>query len=128
MKIAYLERAWISGGFLEQSSASGIAALFRNLLLRGSTHHGKPHELSEWQLIFLQSKVNGCIYHGDELPPTQWNWPSNTWLQIRLNHLKQFDPGLPAHISGNRYYPRYSGPSNKATLPTHCRPTLPPNT
>lgn len=97
MKIAYLERALIPTGLLEQRSASSIAVLLKDLLRRGSNHRGNQHELSYWQRIFLQSKVNGCFYFGDALPQTQWRWPSNTWLQIRLNHLKGLDREAVGH-------------------------------
>lgn len=40
-------------------------------------------ELSYWQLIFSQSKVNGAPYHDDELPVFNWNWPTDTYLQRR---------------------------------------------
>jgi hypothetical protein len=39
---------------------------------------------SLWQLIFLQSKVNGAPYHGDKLSGHNWNWPKNTYFQRRL--------------------------------------------
>jgi hypothetical protein len=37
-----------------------------------------------WQLIFLNSKVNGAAYNGEGLPGHTWNWPKNTYLQSRL--------------------------------------------
>jgi hypothetical protein len=43
-------------------------------------------KLSYWQLIFLQSKVNGCAYNIDELSQVNWQWPKNTWFQERLSH------------------------------------------
>ena len=45
---------------------------------------------SYWQLIFLQSKVNGAAYYGEELPGRNWNWPTNTYLQRRLKESKYF--------------------------------------
>jgi hypothetical protein len=39
---------------------------------------------SQWQLVFLQSKVNGAEYRGDRLPQHRWCWPNRTWLQNRL--------------------------------------------
>ena len=39
---------------------------------------------SYWQLIFLQSKVNGATYNGDSFPGRSWDWPKNTYLQRRL--------------------------------------------
>jgi hypothetical protein len=41
---------------------------------------------SYWQLVFLQSKVNGAAYNGEELPGRNWNWPKDTYLQRRLRH------------------------------------------
>jgi hypothetical protein len=51
------------------------------------TQTAKP---SYWQLIFLQSKVNGAAYNGEELPGRNWNWPTNTYLQRRLKESKYF--------------------------------------
>jgi hypothetical protein len=45
---------------------------------------------SYWQLIFLQSKVNGAAYNGEELPGRNWNWPKDTYLQRRLRRSKYF--------------------------------------
>ena len=39
---------------------------------------------SFWQRVFLQSKVNGADYRGDQLPGLRWSWPSDTYLQRRL--------------------------------------------
>ena len=41
------------------------------------------NQMSYWQLIFSQSKVNGAPYHDDELPIYKWNWPRDTYLQRR---------------------------------------------
>ena len=43
---------------------------------------------SYWQLVFLQSKVNGAAYTGEELPGRNWDWPKNTYLQRRLRRHK----------------------------------------
>jgi hypothetical protein len=37
-----------------------------------------------WQLVFSQSKVNGALYSGEELPGYKWEWPKDTYLQRRL--------------------------------------------
>lgn len=39
---------------------------------------------SFWQLIFLQSKVNGAPYNGEALPGRHWDWPKDTYLQQRM--------------------------------------------
>jgi hypothetical protein len=48
---------------------------------------GKP---SFWQLVFLQSKVNGARYSGEELPGRTWEWPKDTYLQRRLQRAKWY--------------------------------------
>lgn len=45
------------------------------------------HAKTEWQRIFLQSKVNGAPYEEQESGVT-WPWPEDTYLQRRLNHLR----------------------------------------
>jgi hypothetical protein len=39
---------------------------------------------SFWQRVFLQSKVNGAFYQGEQLPGVRWEWPKDTYLQRRL--------------------------------------------
>jgi hypothetical protein len=48
--------------------------------------HVTEEKLSYWQLVFLQSKANGCSYHGEDLPHINWQWPKNTWFQEQLSH------------------------------------------
>ena len=49
-------------------------------------HRLRPHRP-------LQSKANGCLYHGEDLPQINWEWPKNTWFQEQLSrHLT--DHGL----------------------------------
>jgi hypothetical protein len=45
------------------------------------TYDEKP---TFWQLVFSQSKVNGALYGGEELPGYKWEWPKDTYLQRRL--------------------------------------------
>ena len=45
--------------------------------------------MSKWQLIFLQSKVNGAAYRGDKLPHYKWAWPKGTWLQNRIVQVRK---------------------------------------
>jgi hypothetical protein len=45
---------------------------------------------SPWQRIFLQSKVNGAPYSGEELLPFNWSWPKNTYLQHRLQYVRRY--------------------------------------
>ena len=54
---------------------------------------------SYWQLIFMQSKVNGAPYNGDELPGRHWNWPKDTYLQRRLRKQRFFQPIEEYHLN-----------------------------
>lgn len=40
--------------------------------------------MSNWQKIFIQSRVNGGPYRGDQLPQHKWEWPRGTWFQNRV--------------------------------------------
>ena len=42
-----------------------------------------------WQLIFSQSKANGYPYQGNNLLCRNWRWPKNTFLQTRLQKIRQ---------------------------------------
>ena len=45
-----------------------------------------------WQLIFLQSKVNGASYNGEAPARHNWDWPKETYLQRRLHRIKFLEP------------------------------------
>jgi hypothetical protein len=47
---------------------------------------------SSWQSIFLQSKVNGAAYNGEQLLGFNWEWPKDTFLQRRLKYLRKYRP------------------------------------
>ena len=64
-----------------------IAALVKELLIGAHVNEDQQDKMSYWQLIFLQSKANGCIYKGHDLPPRKWQWPRETWFQERLSHI-----------------------------------------
>jgi len=83
MKINYLETESSPIGFLGRDSLSGVAELVKGLITRDDVTKQK---LSSWQLVFLQSKANGCSYHGEDLPHINWQWPKNTWFQEQLSH------------------------------------------
>ncbi len=72
-------------GFLPPASLGRVADSAKGLPARD--HENK---LSYWQLILLQSKANGCLYRGEDLPLTNWAWPKNTWFQARLDHVKKY--------------------------------------
>jgi hypothetical protein len=56
-------------------------------------------QMSYWQLIFSQSKVNGARYKDDELPVCNWNWPTGTYLQRRRSFHESFTVSCPGHSS-----------------------------
>ena len=82
MKVKYLEMELAPIGFLPGDSSGGVADLMNGLLTRDHVHKDK---LSCWQNILLQSKANGCLYRGEDLPQGNWEWPKNTWFQERLS-------------------------------------------
>jgi hypothetical protein len=45
---------------------------------------------SFWQLVFLQSKVNGATYDGEQLARQKWIWPQDTYFQQRLGRAKWY--------------------------------------
>ncbi|MGH7832452.1 MAG: hypothetical protein ACREQK_02310 [Candidatus Binatia bacterium] len=90
MKVANFEQELPLAGFFEQVSLNRIAALARDVVARSTAH--TDDQLTSWQLIFLQSKVNGCAYRGEDLPQRKWEWPKNTWLQERLSQLRPLEP------------------------------------
>jgi hypothetical protein len=54
---------------------------------------------SYWQLIFLQSKINGAPYKGEALPAQTWDWPKDTYFQRRLHLIKILRPAEGSKIN-----------------------------
>jgi len=74
-------------GFLTRDLLSGSAARVKEVFTGTRSHGNEENKLSYWQLIFLQSKANGCSYRGKDLPDMpKWQWPTDTWFQERLSH------------------------------------------
>ena len=71
------------------------------------TERARWEELSFWQLVFSQSKVNGALYEGENLTHSRWRWPTNTYLQRRRNYLKSSQPSeeITGQIEGGFYQP-----------------------
>ena len=89
MKVDYPETELPPISFLPRASLSGVAERVKGLITRDHIHEDK---LSYWQLIFLQSKANGCSYRGEDLPHMKWQWPRDTWFQEQLSdHLKALE-------------------------------------
>jgi hypothetical protein len=57
---------------------------------------GRP---TYWQLIFLQSKVNGARYKGEDLARQHWDWPKDTYFQRRLHLIKFLKPEVSSNLS-----------------------------
>lgn len=82
MKADSLARESSAIGSSHRDSLSGVAALVKEVFTRTD----EKDEISDWQLIFLQSKANGCSYRGADLPHMKWQWPKDTWFQEKLSH------------------------------------------
>lgn len=89
MKVDDVETQLSPIGSVDAGTAGVLAVLIDGFLTRTHVHEDKREELSYWQLVFLQSKVNGCLYGGEELPQRNWDWPKNTWFQERLSHMRR---------------------------------------
>jgi hypothetical protein len=89
MKVDCLETEPSTISVLPRDFSSGVGALVKGLLTRDHVHENK---LSYWQLVFLESKANGCSYRGGDLPQINWAWPKKTWFQEKLGrHLKDLE-------------------------------------
>jgi hypothetical protein len=107
MKVDDLEKQLLLIGFLAQDSLSGVAALVKELFTRTRVCGDEEDKISYWQLIFLQSKANGCSYRDEELPHMKWQWPRDTWFQEQLSH----------HLKALEFPTQREGSCN-STLPT----------
>ena len=83
MKADYFEERGTLVDFPDRVAASGGARRVKAPITKVAAHADK---MSYWQLILLQSKANGCFYHGENLPLTNWEWPKHTWFRDRLSH------------------------------------------
>jgi hypothetical protein len=86
MKVDHLENLSFPVGLLAQDSLSGISELVKEVFTGTRVDGAEKDKLSYWQLIFLQSKANGCSYRGESLPHAQWQWPRDTWFQEQLGY------------------------------------------
>ncbi len=48
--------------------------------------------------IFEIARVNGGEYRGEHLPSNQWKFPKGTWLQRRLEELRDKSDESKRHI------------------------------
>jgi hypothetical protein len=81
MKLNDIPRGLPPIGFWAHELLSGANSRLKYLTARVSDDEIKP---SYWQLVFSQSRANGCFYDLEDLPHANWQWPKNTWFQDRL--------------------------------------------
>jgi hypothetical protein len=89
---------------------NGIAALVKEVLTRTRVYGDEEDKIGYWQLIFLQSKANGCSYRDKDLPHMKWQWPRDTWFQEQLSH----------HLKALEFPTNREGSCN-SVLPTQSR-------
>ena len=94
MKMHNLENESLPMGILAQHSLSAVVKLVKELFTGAA---GQEIKISYWQLIFSQSKANGCSHHFEDFPQARWQWPKDTWFQERLSR-KLGEAGLAAHL------------------------------
>jgi len=66
-----------------QDSLSQFAKRLKEFATKVEVHEDTA---SYWQLVFLQSKANGCSYRAENLPDSKWHWPKGTWFQEQRRH------------------------------------------
>ena len=70
---------------MDEMKTTGMHLLLEN----ASSLAEETRHMSYWQIIFLQSKVNGAVYDGDSHPAHNWKWPDGTWFQKHLRSLRE---------------------------------------
>jgi hypothetical protein len=48
--------------------------------------------MNTWEAIFTQSRANNGYYKEDDLSHLNWDWPRGTWLQGRLEYVREHEP------------------------------------
>lgn len=92
MKVDSLAKESSALGSSDRDSSSGVAALLKDIFTGTRSHGNEKDKISYWQLVFLQSKANGCSYRDENLPSMKWRWPRDTWFQEKLSrHLKDLE-------------------------------------
>ncbi len=81
MKIKVIQRGLPPIGFWAHEFLSGANSRLKYFTAKIADDEVK---LSCWQVIFAQSRANGCFYDVEDLPHANWQWPKNTWFQDRL--------------------------------------------
>ena len=92
MKVDSFAKESSAMGSSDRVSLNGVAALLKEVFTRTRSYGEEEGKISYWQLIFSQSKANGCPYRDDDLPNMKWQWPRDTWFQEKLSHhLKELE-------------------------------------
>lgn len=92
MKVDSLAKKSSAMGSSDRDSSSGVAVLVKDIFTGTRSHGNEKDKISYWQLVFLQSKANGCSYRDEDLPSMKWQWPRDTWFQEKLSrHLKDLE-------------------------------------
>jgi hypothetical protein len=47
--------------------------------------------MNAWEAIFTQSPANNGFYEENELAQSYWEWPRRTWLQDRLQYVREHE-------------------------------------
>jgi len=47
--------------------------------------------MNAWEAIFTQSPANNGYYKENELAQGYWEWPRGTWLQDRLEYIREHE-------------------------------------
>jgi hypothetical protein len=48
--------------------------------------------MNAWESIFAQSPANNGHYKEDVLRQYYWDWPRGTWLQDRIEYVREHEP------------------------------------
>jgi len=50
--------------------------------------------MNAWEAIFTQSPANNGYYEEKALAQRYWEWPRHTWLQDRLEYVREHEPTI----------------------------------
>ena len=67
MKVDSLAKESSAIGSSQRDSSSGVAALLKQIFTGTRSLGEGEDKISYWQLVFLQSKANGCSYRDEDL-------------------------------------------------------------
>ena len=56
--------------------------------------------MNAWEAIFTQSPANNGFYEENELAQVCWAWPRRTWLQDRLEYVREHEPAMGLKSTG----------------------------